>query len=70
MQGGYFKEPWEVIDAREYRQIYLSLDIDLSQIKTRKPWLKFLLGSINLIKLPMPALRYDRNGFRAIPLHF
>ncbi|MCS7073334.1 MAG: YfiM family protein [Bacteroidia bacterium] len=70
MQGGYFKEPWEVIEAREYRQVYLSLDIDVTQIKVKKPWLKFLLSGIQTIKLPFPALRYDRDGLKLLPIHF
>ncbi|MEM7514076.1 MAG: DUF2279 domain-containing protein, partial [Bacteroidota bacterium] len=44
--GGYGEEEWEVIQAREYRQFYLSLDIDLTNIKTNNGFLKTLFSII------------------------
>ena len=45
-----------------YRQFYLSLDIDLRRIPTRKRGLRFLLGALNWIKIPSPALEVNTRG--------
>ncbi|WP_229248589.1 DUF2279 domain-containing protein [Dyadobacter sandarakinus] len=53
-----------------YRQFYLSLDIDLTRIKTRSKFVRtlgFLAGSL---KIPAPALQIDKNGFGFKPFYF
>ena len=53
------------------RQYFFSLDIDLSKIKTKSRFLKALLNQINSIKVPFPALEYNRiQKFRFRPLYF
>lgn len=57
-------------DART-RQFYLSLDVDLARIETRKPWLRTLLSLFNSIKIPAPTLEVNSEGvvkFR--PIYF
>jgi len=49
------------IPSRE-RQFYLSLDIDLSKIKTRSKWLKTILNTVNFIKIPAPTLQLSTKG--------
>ena len=44
------------------RQFYLSLDVDLSRIKTNSRVLKSVLEVFNVIKVPFPALELDSNG--------
>lgn len=44
------------------RQYYLSLDIDLSRIKTNSRVLKTLLSVINFVKIPSPTLEISSNG--------
>lgn len=44
------------------RQFYLSLDVDLSRIKTNSHLLKSILEVLNVIKVPFPALELDSNG--------
>lgn len=45
-------------------QYYLTLDIDLTRIKTRSETLKLLLNLIGFIKIPFPTLEYNpRDGF-------
>ena len=39
-----------------YRQFYLSLDINLTKIKTKSPFLKTIFFVCNSIKIPAPAL--------------
>lgn len=62
LEGGYGKEDWAIIRAREYRQFYLSLDIDLQQIPTRSGFLNTLFSLINVVRIPLPALQVDRHG--------
>lgn len=42
------------------RQYYLSFDIDAERIKTKKKWVRAILIPLSLIKIPAPALSYNR----------
>jgi hypothetical protein len=53
-----------------YRQFYLSLDIDLTKIKTRSSFLKKVFYTVNLIHLPAPALEFNKNGLKVHPIYF
>ena len=54
-----------------YRQLYLTFDVDLTKIKTRKHGLKFLFNVLNLLKIPFPTLEYNKEqGFVFHPLYF
>jgi len=67
LRGGYDDPngPWR---TREYRQLYLSLDLDLSQIHTRSGFLNSLFEVISVVRIPFPALRWDREGLMFRPL--
>lgn len=53
------------------RTFYLSLDINFSQIKTKRKGLKLLFGVFDGIKIPFPALYYDtKKGFNGSLLAF
>lgn len=41
------------------RQFYLSLDLDLTKIKTRSEFLRLVLEVANMIKIPFPTLEYN-----------
>ena len=45
-----------------YRQFYLSPDIDLSRLPVRSRLLRTLLGTLNFIKIPAPALEFNTRG--------
>lgn len=45
-----------------YTQFYLSPDLDLRKIPTRKRWLKLALGVLNWVKVPAPAVEYNTMG--------
>lgn len=45
-----------------YRQYYLSPDIDLTAIKSRSKFIRAVLWTVSLIKLPAPALQFSRHG--------
>lgn len=60
-----------VPDFQRYRQWFLSLDIDLSKIKTKHKFLKSLLNQINVLKIPFSALEYNRiHHFQFRPFYF
>lgn len=71
MIGGYRQDPKEVVGAREYRQYYLSLDIDFTQFKVKSNFLKIAFGVLNMVHLPMPAVQWDnRNKFTVYGFYF
>jgi hypothetical protein len=54
-----------------YRQIYLSLDVDLTKIKTDSHFLKTVFYVFNSIKIPAPTVEYSsRDGFKGHFLYF
>lgn len=55
-------------DQNRIRQYYLSLDIDLSRIKTKSHFLKTLFDVLNVIKIPFPALEINSDG--GIKMHY
>jgi len=73
---GTYENPAEVNgqaipEFQRTRQFYLSLDIDLSKIKTNSEFLRLLLDVANLIKIPLPTLEYNADdGMRFHALYF
>lgn len=54
-----------------YRQYVFSLDIDFTKIHTKKKWLKSVFSTINLIKVPFPALEFNEiDGVKFRSLYF
>ena len=49
-----------------YRKYYLSLDIDLTKIKTKSKVLRGVFSVINTFKIPFPTLEFDRTHRGAI----
>lgn len=57
-------------DIARRRRYYLSVDVDLTRIPTRKKWLRTTFQALNAIKIPAPALEYNNGGkFRWHWLH-
>ena len=50
------------LNQNRKRQYYLSLDVDLTRIKTNSSVLKSIFDVINVIKVPFPTLELDSNG--------
>ncbi|MFD0989011.1 DUF2279 domain-containing protein [Mariniflexile jejuense] len=44
------------------RQFYLSLDVNLSNIKTNSKVLRSIFDVVNMIKAPFPTLEFNKNG--------
>ena len=49
-------------EKKRVRQFYLSLDADLTKIKTKRAWLKTLFAVLNTVKLPAPTLEMNAEG--------
>ncbi len=49
-------------NQKRRRQFYLSLDLDLTKIKTNSTLLKQVFNVINVIKVPFPTLEINGNG--------
>ena len=69
---GGFENKWETDEEVEfflddatyprYTRFLLSPDVDLTRIPTRKRWLKFALGVLNVFKIPAPAVEFNTLG--------
>ncbi len=55
---------------RRVRQFYLSPDIDLTRIPTRRKGLRVLFQALNMIKIPAPALELSGGRIRAHAIQF
>ena len=64
--GGY-EDPNGSWKTREFRQYYLSFDVDLSMIKTGIGTIDWLLSTLNFIHLPTPAIEFSKKGVRFFP---
>ena len=53
-----------------YRQYYLSVDFDLTAIRSRSAWVKALLYLANTVKLPAPALEFSQGKAIFHPFYF
>lgn len=49
-------------ERERYRQFYLSLDLDLTKIKTKSHFVKTILTVFNFIKIPAPTFEIRSNG--------
>ena len=59
------------ITQAPYRQFYLSLDLDLTKIKTNSEFLKSVFSVVNFIKIPAPTLEINtKGGFKFHYLYF
>jgi hypothetical protein len=56
--GEYNGEPLPYFER--YSQYYLSLDIDLTKIRTRNETVRLLLNLIGYVKIPFPAVEFNR----------
>ena len=58
------------VEFQRYRQYYLSLDIDLTKIKTKSHFLKTIFEAISFIKIPAPAVEFNKNGIKLHPIYY
>ena len=53
-----------------YRQYYLSLDIDLTRIKTKSKFLHALAETFCFIKIPAPAIEFSKHGVKGYAFYY
>ena len=53
-----------------HRQYYLSLDVDLTRIKTKSHFLKTVFKTFSFIKIPAPALELSKKGIKAHAFYY
>jgi len=67
--GLFLPSGYPSLDRR--RQYYIAPDIDLSRIPGGKPWVKTLLRTFNILKIPLPSLSWEQGkGMKFHPLYF
>lgn len=59
-----------VLQFSRQRRFYLSLDVDLTRIKTKSKVLKKVFAGFNLLKFPAPALEWCNGKFAFYPLYY
>jgi uncharacterized protein YfiM (DUF2279 family) len=60
-----------VLPIDRYRQYLLSIDIDTRKIKSRHKFLKGVFHAMNLIKIPAPAIEFNKKvGMAFRPLYY
>lgn len=68
-EGNTYRLPQQGYER--YREFYLSFDIDLKRIPTRRRFLRSVLSIVNFIKIPAPALEFNTAGkLRFHPVFF
>lgn len=76
MLGGYANtfavqnEDGTVLKFERERRLYLSLDLDLTRIRTKSRFLKGLFSVVNILKFPAPALGFSQGGLRFHYLYY
>lgn len=53
-----------------YRRYLFSLDVDLSRIPVKKPWLKTVLSTLNTLKMPFPTLELSNRGTKGYWVYY
>lgn len=78
MYGG-FENKWtdkngnliDRTDVKRYRKFFISIDADLTKVKTTNKYVKVVLHALNIIKLPFPAIEFNTLGQVVFhPIHF
>lgn len=75
MTGGSSNPPYIDVNGHSlefdrYRQFYLSLDVDLTRIKTRSKLLKSVFYAVGFVKIPAPAMVFSKHGVKGNLLGF
>jgi len=60
--GDIFNDNIPLPDQNRFRQYYISLDLDLTKIKTRSKLLKTVFSTVNFIKIPAPTFEITSRG--------
>lgn len=64
----YFESENKTFES--YGQYIFSIDIDLSEFKTKNRFLNSILKSLNMVKIPFPAVGIEQKKLRLYPIYF
>ncbi|GAO45325.1 hypothetical protein FPE01S_05_00220 [Flavihumibacter petaseus NBRC 106054] len=56
-------------DIPRVRRFYLSVDADLTKIRTRSKFLKSVFFLVNAVKVPAPSVQFSKDGIRGYWIH-
>mgnify|MGYP001254569380 CR=1 FL=1 len=59
-----------VYEFNAQRLLLFSLDVDLTRLPVKKPWLKTVCKVFNHVKIPFPTIQFSKSGFRSHLLYF
>jgi hypothetical protein len=51
---------YDYSNIKRYNQCFLSMDVDLSKIHSKRPWLNSLIHTFGFLKIPFPTLEYNK----------
>lgn len=57
-------------EFERYRRYFISPDIDFSRLKVKNKTVGYLIKALSFIKIPMPAIEFNKKGIRLHPLYF
>ena len=57
-------------EYKRYRQFYLSLDIDLSKVKTNSRFMSHVFNALSYIKIPLPTIEVSNKKVRGHLFYF
>lgn len=60
----------EAVGLHPYRKYFLSIDLDLSEVRPANAWMNALLHVFRIIKIPAPAIEFSTHGIRFHPIYF
>lgn len=60
MLGAFNNQSYPEIERQ--RQFYLSLDVDLTRIKTKSKFANTVLGAFGFLKFPLPTIEFNSNN--------
>ena len=63
-------ENGNVLKIDRERRVYVSLDVDLTRIKTKSKFLKSVFSVVNILKFPAPAIQFSNGKFRGYYLYY
>jgi hypothetical protein len=65
----FFHENGKYYMWEKERRYYVSLDIDLTRIKTKSKFLKAVFSAFSMIKIPAPALQFSKKGVKGYGIY-
>ena len=68
--GDSMTQPYPDNEKKEYRQYYLSVDVDLNKIKTKNKTVNTVLHTFGFLKFPAPTLEFSKGNISFHPIYY